>query len=98
MQGVSLSTVEFASKARTFSRSVLLSQSQHSDNQKGDSFVSVLEKTTVNEEDKAREEDRKIPASEKESPQEKSNQFESDRHVILFGKFSSTQEVRKQFL
>lgn len=97
IQGVSLSTVEFTSKARTFSRSVLLSQSHHSDNQRDDSFVTVLEKSNLNDDEKVsggKEEDMKMPTSERENPPDKSNQFDSGRHVILFGKFSGTQEIR----
>lgn len=92
--------MEFTSKARTFSRSVLLSQSHHSDNQRDDSFVTVLEKSNLNDDEKVsggKEEDMKMPTSERENPPDKSNQFDSGRHVILFGKISGTQEVWKWF-
>ncbi|KAJ8924233.1 hypothetical protein NQ315_007024 [Exocentrus adspersus] len=92
VQGVSLSTVEFSSKARTFSRSVLLSQSYQSDKQKDDSFVTVLDSSNLHDDERFHSADE--DASSKESSPERSSELDNDRHVILLGKLSGVQEIR----
>ncbi|CAG9820878.1 unnamed protein product [Phaedon cochleariae] len=90
IQGVTLSTVEFSSKARTFSRSVLLSQSQH--DQENDSLISVLEKCNPSENDTLENpEECKV---QKQTNFEAQPNLSEHRHVIKFGHLSSTQEVR----
>lgn len=91
IEGVTFSTVEFSSKARTFSRSVI-SQSQIEDGteEKEESFLTMFERNSLND-----------IAKEKEiMPNRNShnNNLDGYRHIILFGKVSSVQEVRNNVM
>nr|CAI5847822.1 unnamed protein product [Callosobruchus analis] len=94
IQGVTLSTVEFSSKARTFSRSVLLSQSQcqQFDKENEDSVVTILQRST-NDDQKEAEAVVVPPVVEKQKTPEVPI-VNGHRHVIVFGKMSGGQEIR----
>lgn len=80
IEGVTFSTVEFCSKARTFSRSVISeiqTESYSEDNE--ESFNTVYEKNGIN-------------GMIKEDTSAK-NILDDYRHIVLFGKISSAQEV-----
>lgn len=88
IEGVSFSTVEFSIKARTFSRSVIIESQMESNNEEAEeSFITRFEKNSLNEFSIAQNVDVEQVTS--------ANLFNLDgyRHVILFGKISSTQEV-----
>lgn len=83
LDGVTFSTVEFPSKARTFSRSVM-TQSQSSvncDKEKEDSYIALVR----DKED--------VQAEDANSSGESIEVLEEHRHVILCGKLCSKQEV-----
>ncbi|KAK4884514.1 hypothetical protein RN001_000785 [Aquatica leii] len=96
-QGVTLSTVEFPSRARTFSRSVIYQSTISNSQEKEDSFVTMIEKNLkaeINEQspesneaditkDKVRERSRTPSLSE----------FENERHVIQFGRLVGKQQI-----
>ncbi|CAG9863843.1 unnamed protein product [Phyllotreta striolata] len=79
--GVTLSTVEFSSKARTFSRSVLVHSQQETEH---DSLVTVIENSPI------ADDSRKSTPEEPESLDD----LNGHRYVIKFGQISGTQEIR----
>lgn len=86
LEGVTFSTVEFPSRSRTFSRSVM-SQSQGSivgEKDKEDSYIALV---------KDREE---LQVDDANSSGESIEVLEYNRHVVLCGKLCSRQEVVKQ--
>lgn len=95
ISGVTFSTVEFSSKARTFSRSVLIQSQQETEN---DSLVTVIENSSINKDDsspKSEDDSEGEKMEEQESKEDGDNQnLGGHRHVIKFGYLSSTQEVR----
>lgn len=84
LEGVTFSTVEFSIKARTFSR-LVISEMDDFNKDNEESFNTMFEKSSLIEESKVDE--------FKETKSEKSI-LDDYRHVILFGKISSVQEVR----
>lgn len=83
LEGVAFSTVEFPSKARTFSRSVM-SQSQSSvvgTKEKEDSYIALVKDSE------------ELQAEDANSSGESIEVLEENRHVILCGKLCSRQEV-----
>ncbi|CAH1999640.1 unnamed protein product [Acanthoscelides obtectus] len=94
IQGVTLSTVEFSSKARTFSRSVLLSQStcQQLDKETEESVATMLNRSTIEEQTEEEETQVFPPVDEKEKTPDPN--LNGHRHVIVFGKMNGGQEIR----
>lgn len=102
IQGVTFSSVEFPSGARTFSRSVL-SQSVN-ETEQGDSIVTILQNSNMNDsinssdtEPEVNENVRTESPSKKEELGVQSNPLEDKRFVVLFGKFCGKQEVSTFF-
>lgn len=101
MEGVKFSTVEFPSKARTFSRSVMSQSYEHNESEQGDSLTVLLQSTNLNDNLSSDEVEReKVISSEKEhieesenEEKEKLNPFSEERHVVMFGRLSGKQEV-----
>lgn len=89
IQGVSLSTVEFSSKARTFSRSVL-NQSHYYEKENDDSFTALI--SVQNDDD----DNFYATKGETNDNDEKCSEhfiLNDKRHIIMFGKISGKQEV-----
>lgn len=88
IEGVLFSTLEFSSKARTFSRSVIMESFMDScTNEKEDSFISAFEKNSLNEHEE------KTSMKQTSIDSVHANSTDEYRHVILFGKISNSQEV-----
>lgn len=86
--GITLSTVEFSSNARTFSRSLLISQSQQFDKEREDSVVAMIQKANIEDEEVAM-----TPTASSQSSISEQYEQNGPRHLIVFGKVSSVQEV-----
>lgn len=86
LEGVTLSTIEFPSRARTFSRSVII-QSQVFDRseEKQDSLVSMVQNTDSDNDKVSNEVDQEI--------YETKDHVDDQRHTIMFGKITGRQEV-----
>ncbi|XP_072387744.1 autophagy-related protein 2 homolog A isoform X1 [Diabrotica undecimpunctata] len=98
--GITFSTVEFFSKARTFSRSVLTQSHLEAEN---DSLVTVIESSNIGSDfslpTPQNEENEGVPKEEEEEEEvneEKDTEksFNGQRNVIKFGYISGTQEIR----
>lgn len=81
LEGITISTVEFSSKARTVSQSVMSDSSCYD---KEDSFSSIIEKTNANDANEM-----------KDLPKTGQDQYcaSDKRNVIMFGKFAGKVEV-----
>lgn len=91
IEGVTFSTVEFSIKARTFSRSVISqSQMEHISEEKEESFITMFERNSLNEHSI----EKQMSPDQTNSHFDYENDLDAYRHVILFGKTSSVQEVR----
>ncbi|KAB0799030.1 hypothetical protein PPYR_06910 [Photinus pyralis] len=86
-QGVTLSTVEFPSRARTFSRSVIF-QSNISNTQEEDSLITMVEKSFKMETGECSD-----YTDTEEDQMAQSNEFENERHVIQFGRLVGKQQI-----
>lgn len=88
LEGITLSTIEFPSRARTFSRSVI-SHSQVFDKseEKQDSLVTMVQNTD-NDNNRVGND-----SSSSEDCYETRDSIDDERHVIMFGKITGRQEV-----
>ncbi|KAK5648479.1 hypothetical protein RI129_003371 [Pyrocoelia pectoralis] len=88
-QGVTLSTVEFPSRARTFSRSVIF-RSNTPNAQEDDSLITMIERNIKIETSECLDytdtEDQMTQSSEK-------SELENERHVIQFGRLVGKQQI-----
>lgn len=79
LEGVTFSTVEFPSKARTFSRSSQSQSSTNGDKEKEDSYVALVKDN--------------LQTEESNSSGESFDILDENRHVIVCGKLCNKQEV-----
>lgn len=90
IEGITFSTMEFSVKARTFSRSVIFqSQMDVINEDQEQSFISTFERNSLNEQLSIEQQS----VDPTVSVNTLNDVVEKYRHVIMFGKVSSTQEV-----
>lgn len=97
-EGVTLSTVEFPSKARTFSRSVMTQSNMTSTQEKEDSLVTMFEKNIIgasSDYDFSENEETKVI---NENRSRRSSTVDDERQVIQFGRLIGKQHVSAFFL
>lgn len=87
-EGVTFSTVEFPSKARTFSRSLLVTSQMKNSSEHQDSLTTLVHPT---DREGANE-------SEANSSSDSFDVLDERRHDVLFGKLCGRQEVGVMFL
>ncbi|KRT81121.1 hypothetical protein AMK59_6232 [Oryctes borbonicus] len=86
LEGVTLSTIEFPSRARTFSRSVIdHSQMFDRNEEKQDSIVTMVQNTDG---------DNNLSSSVERDSYESKENTDNQRHVIMFAKITGRQEIR----
>ncbi|KAL3285630.1 hypothetical protein HHI36_000162 [Cryptolaemus montrouzieri] len=90
IEGVTVSTVEFPSKARTFSRSMMSNLSQDNDDDGQHSFTTFVDNSDEEEDDK----EEFVASQSSADAGSKLNEFEDQRHVVLFAKFSKKQVIK----
>lgn len=95
IQGVTLSTVEFGSKGRTFSRSVI-NQSEYYEKEKDDSLTALISVQSDDEDENfyATKPERRESQYGNEEKTGTETELSDNRQVIMFGKISGKQEVR----
>ncbi|KAI4468685.1 autophagy-related 2 isoform a [Holotrichia oblita] len=87
LEGVTLSTVEFPSSARTFSRSVINQSQVFSRNdERQDSLVSMVQNTD--------NDNNKVGSGAEQNLYDIKDSADDQRHVIIFGKITGRQEIR----
>ncbi|KAF5280262.1 hypothetical protein FQR65_LT03070 [Abscondita terminalis] len=100
-QGVTLSTVEFPSRARTFSRSVIYQTTSFNSQEKEDSFVTMIEKNLkaeMNEHSsECNESDILYGNDRRRSRTSSISDFENERHIIQFGRLVGKQQISVRF-
>lgn len=91
INGITFSTVEFSGKARTFSRSFISqSEIESTNEEKEDSFITMFERNSLNEQQIGEI----ILSGQSNSEYVSENNLDGYRHAILFGKINGVQEVR----
>ncbi|KAF5283909.1 hypothetical protein FQA39_LY04729 [Lamprigera yunnana] len=93
-EGVSLSTVEFPSRARTFSRSVIFQSTVSNSTEKEDSFVTMIEKNLkIEMNEPLTESTTNVPMGIEHSRRPSLSEFENERHVVQFGRLVGKQQI-----